>query len=1020
MKKLHNSVSYKPLFIVLSLLLVLSGLSRHAFALPAQFQDQLVVSDLNFPTSMTQLPGGRMLVTEKSGQIWIFDPSVANPVKTAYMKITDIDTVGERGLLDIVLDPDFANNNFIYVSYQRESERRIFISRFTHQGNTADLATEFVVWKAPELFPDTHKFHHGGGLSFGPDGHLYLTTGYRNDTFDAQDLTTTAGKIIRVAKDGAIPADNPFVDGAGGNLDEIWAYGLRNPWRARWDLQGVGSSGPRLYFGEVGPNNNNTSFEDVHIGRKGANYGYPVCDGNNCNTSHDLYDPNQVYDPPLFTYSHGGGEAAVMGGIVYHGSQFPAAFQNVYFFGDYPTQRLRYLTFDNAGVVINDNDFQESAGLLVDIKEGNDGALYYIQIASDFDNFAANTGALRRIRFNGGNQAPQITSASADVVASATAPLTVNFTSVASDAESDALTYTWIFGDGEQATGANVSHTYTQKGSYEAVLQVSDATNTTTLEPPITINVGAKPEVTITAPVNGSLFRAGQPINYAANASDADGALTEDSYKWSVKFAHNDHIHPIVGPVSGSSGSFAAPDNGHSYFDRSGLLITVEVTDADGQVTTKSVRIDPEEVDITFNSQPSGISLILDDEALVTPAVYDASIDFNSSVTAPATACINNIEYSFSSWSNGAARSFIYKVPNQNTTLTAIYTAGGSCDSGGGPIPPPSSEVCGQSVDLEINDWINIPDITLSNDFTVEAWVKLETDIDGQDSIFGQEGPGPDINFFDAKLRIFSASDRIVANTAIVLDTWTHVAITRSGTSMKLYMNGVEDAAGDWDGALVLKAIGRGNQGFLAGQLDEVRVWNVARGPGQIILNHKKSVVANSPGLVGYWTFNESGQVVADSSSAGNNGSLGLDASAGNDDPKRIASTAPVVDDCATSASCTLDTDGNASVDALTDGLLFIRHMFGSRGDSLIDSAMGVGCTRCTAAEIETYMDQCAASGTSDIDGNGEIDALTDGLLDIRYLFGSRGEALITDAVGAGCTRCTAVEVEGYLQGLSP
>jgi hypothetical protein len=118
--------------------------------------------------------------------------------------------------------------------------------------------------------------------------------------------------------------------------------------------------------------------------------------------------------------------------------------------------------------------------------------------------------------------------------------------------------------------------------------------------------------------------------------------------------------------------------------------------------------------------------------------------------------------------------------------------------------------------------------------------------------------------------------------------------------------------------------------------------------------------------------------------------------------------------------ACTLDTDGNGNVDALTDGLLFIRHMFGSQGEGLIDGAMGAGCTRCTAAEIESYMDQCAASDTSDIDGNGEVDALTDGLLEIRYLFGSRGEPLINNAVGDGCTRCTAVEVEGYLQGLIP
>jgi hypothetical protein len=86
----------------------------------------------------------------------------------------------------------------------------------------------------------------------------------------------------------------------------------------------------------------------------------------------------------------------------------------------------------------------------------------------------------------------------------------------------------------------------------------------------------------------------------------------------------------------------------------------------------------------------------------------------------------------------------------------------------------------------------------------------------------------------------------------------------------------------------------------------------------------------------------------------------------------------------------------------------------------LIDGAMGAGCTRCTAAEIETYMDQCAATGTSDIDNNGQVDALTDGLLTIRYIFGIRGAALITNSVGDACERCTATEIEEYLQTLIP
>ena len=120
------------------------------------------------------------------------------------------------------------------------------------------------------------------------------------------------------------------------------------------------------------------------------------------------------------------------------------------------------------------------------------------------------------------------------------------------------------------------------------------------------------------------------------------------------------------------------------------------------------------------------------------------------------------------------------------------------------------------------------------------------------------------------------------------------------------------------------------------------------------------------------------------------------------------------------SNECTLDVDGNVSVDALTDGLLFIRHMFGIRGESLIKDAVANNCINCTAPEIEIFLDQCAASDTSDIDGNGEVDALTDGLLTIRFIFGIRGAPLIEDSVGNGCSRCSEVEIEGYLEGLIP
>jgi uncharacterized repeat protein (TIGR03806 family) len=117
---------------------------------------------------------------------------------------------------------------------------------------------------------------------------------------------------------------------------------------------------------------------------------------------------------------------------------------------------------------------------------------------------------------------------------------------------------------------------------------------------------------------------------------------------------------------------------------------------------------------------------------------------------------------------------------------------------------------------------------------------------------------------------------------------------------------------------------------------------------------------------------------------------------------------------------CSLDVDGNGNIDGLTDGLLFIRHIFGIRDESLIINAIADNCTNCKAPEIESIIENCAASGVLDIDGNGKIDALSDGLLTIRYLLDVRGAALTNGSVGDGCTRCTAIEIEDYLQNLIP
>ena len=187
-----------------------------------------------------------------------------------------------------------------------------------------------------------------------------------------------------------------------------------------------------------------------------------------------------------------------------------------------------------------------------------------------------------------------------------------------------------------------------------------------------------------------------------------------------------------------------------------------------------------------------------------------------------------------------------------------------------------STASCDKSLELDgINDWVNIPNLTLAKDFTIEGWVKLAPGIDNKDALFGQEGRGPDINFYANKVRLYATRDKVTANTALFPNTWEHIAITRSGTKLVLYINGVEDATGTWNGILSLKAIGRGNRGYLKGEIDEVRIWDIARTGAEIIKNFDTTIAPDTLGLIGYWNFNDAGQTIKDVSSSENHASLG-------------------------------------------------------------------------------------------------------------------------------------------------
>jgi glucose/arabinose dehydrogenase len=552
------------------------------------FQNEILATGMNLPTSIEFLPNGDLLILELGGRISKMRAGSTEIDPTPFLQLTNVGSAGvQQGLMDMVLDPDFETNRFYYVFYTAGTPNRDRTSRFTANADFSGTVagSELVLYQDPQ---DAHDEHHGGALNFASDGKLYITTGEHFDTTPSQLLTSPRGKILRINRDGTIPGDNPFHDGGGPNVDSIWALGLRNPFRAYID-----PITDRFYIGDVGGNDPATSYEEVNLGVRGANYGWAFCEGFSCGS-------NPAYTSPIYAYPHSGRDASVTGGFVYHGSQFPAEYQGSFFFGDYAQNWIRRLTFDADGNVTGvfnflppDGSLDGPYGDIVALAEGPDGALYYVDLGySDTGGTTDGISKIRRIRFVSGDQ-PPVASASADVT-SGPAPLTVRFSSAgSSDPEGRALTYLWDFGDGSTSPEANPAHVYSRTGPYQVRLSVSDGT-TTTLADPIIINVGNPPVGTILTPADGSLFRAGDVITFSGSGTDVeDGELPPNAFTWNIDFLHAGHVHPGVPQTGVTSGSFEIPTDGHEYNGSTRFRITLTVTDSNGLQHSSAVTIYP-------------------------------------------------------------------------------------------------------------------------------------------------------------------------------------------------------------------------------------------------------------------------------------------------------------------------------------------------------------------------------------------------------------------------------------------
>lgn len=301
-----------------------------------------VAGGLDSPVDMAD-PGdgsGRLFVVEQPGRVRIVRNGQVEP--TPLLDITDrVDCCSERGLLGIALPPGFAEKGYFYVNYTTRALGRLQtrISRFHLSSDTdiADPAGEQIVLDFDQPFGN----HNGGGLAFGPDGFLYIGIGDGGSGGDpdnrAQNLADILGKMARIdVETGSpltytIPITNPFV-GQAGVRPEIWAWGLRNPWRYSFDrLTGD------LWSGDVGQN----AWEEVNFqpaaSSGGENYGWRITEGTHC------FNPNPCDTTgltlPVWEYDRANNDRTVTGGFVYRGAAWPALW-GIYVYGDFISGRI--------------------------------------------------------------------------------------------------------------------------------------------------------------------------------------------------------------------------------------------------------------------------------------------------------------------------------------------------------------------------------------------------------------------------------------------------------------------------------------------------------------------------------------------------------------------------------------------------------------------------------------------------------------------------------------------------------
>ncbi len=594
-----------------------------------RFTKTVLAEDLSEPMELAVTRNHRVFFVERKGSVKLYNP--ATDTVTTIGKL-DVFSGNNDGLLGIALDPDFYKNQHLYLYYSPAggvAEQRL--SRFTLQDNRLDLRSEKILLKIPTQRQTC--CHSAGSVEFGPDGLLYLATGDNTNPWESEgyspqderpgrtgyDAQQTAantddlrGKILRIRPlaDGSykIPEGNLFPKDGSGGRPEIYAMGVRNPFRISIDQQTgyvyVGDIGPDASTAsEKGPN----SYDELNVIKEPGNYGWPyfIADnkaypkidfatgkvGSKNNPGKPLNDsPNntgQQQLPPAqpammyYTYSEseqwpslGKGGRSIMAGEVYRfhdyknaTGKFPLYYDQCLFIYEWMRNWIKVVRLDQEGNMMEIEDFMPGTSFEkpMDMQFAPDGSLYVLEYGSAW--YSNNSDAkLSRISYTKGNRPPVAkieTSGQAGAV-----PLTVQFSADSSyDSDGDSLQYAWNFlADGSAVSQKkNPTFIFDAPGEYECTLTVTDAQGERSSARTKIIAGNAPPAIAINIEGNSTFYWPDQPIAYRVSVTDAeDGSLSKGSIAaeqvqvfWDRSIGEN--ISPIV---TGHQEASQAPSGG--------------------------------------------------------------------------------------------------------------------------------------------------------------------------------------------------------------------------------------------------------------------------------------------------------------------------------------------------------------------------------------------------------------------------------------------------------------------------